>query len=692
MFRISVDTGGTFTDVVVTDRKGHSVIGKALTTHDRVWTGMREALTVAAEELQTDLAGLLGDSELLTYGTTRATNATVTGQTAKTALLVTAGFPDILVLREGGRANAHEFSRDYPEPYIPRRRTFEIPERILADGTVDRPLDEDAVRALLTRLGELGYEAIAVCLLWSVVNPAHERRIGDLIAEILPGTPATLSSTLLPIVREYRRASATAIDASLKPLMQDHLRGLERDLRAEGFGGEVMVSTIQGGIMGIDALIEAPIYTVGSGPAMAPIAAASFSAVEELGGNVIVCDTGGTTFDVGLVRDGALTYSRDSWIGEPWRGHLMGISSVDIRSRGAGGGSIAWIDDGGLLRIGPQSAGSDPGPACYGKGGIEPTVSDAACVLGYFNAEAFLGGRMKLDVAAARTAIARIAGPLGRSIERTAYDMVSIASELMIKAIHEITTTEGLNPRESAIVAGGGAAGLNIMPIARELGCDHVLLPRAASALSATGMQFADLVREETASHHTSSAAFDTDSLAATLAELDARQSAFVASLGKDASGHIRIEHHVEARYEGQVWLIDVQVPEAGVADAAGLEALIAAFHQTHERIFAISDPHSAIEFLTWKSRLIVDVPSPPQKPVPASSAAAVPAASRTCHFAGGIAHETPVFEGEALLAGQRIAGPAIVEEPTTTLVVYPGMHVTVSPFGNYILNMGNAA
>lgn len=687
MFRISVDTGGTFTDVVVADSSGRVVIGKALTTHERIWVGVREALSVAASALGTDLANLLSQSDLLTYGTTRSTNATVTGRVAKTALLVTEGFPDILVLREGGRVNAHDFARDYPEPYIPRRRTFEIPERVLADGSIDRALDEGSVRQLLRKLGRLGYEAIAVCLLWSVANPVHEQRIGSLISEELPGIPYTLSSSLLPIIREYRRASATAIDASLKPLMQEHLRGFEADLRQEGFTGEVMVSTIMGGIMGIGMLIDRPIYTVGSGPAMAPVAASAYSEVERLGGNIIVCDTGGTTFDVGLVRDGHLTYSRDSWIGEPWRGHLMGISSVDVRSLGAGGGSIAWIDDGGLLRVGPQSAGSEPGPACYARGGTQPTISDAACVLGYFNADAFLGGRMKLDVAAARKAIQTIAGRLDRSIEQTAYDMISIASELMIKAIHEVTTTEGLNPRESTIVAGGGAAGINIMPIAQELGCARVLLPRAASALSAAGMQFADLVREETASHHAISTAFDDQGVVATLDRLTNLQSVFLNGMN-DVGGTVT-EHIVEARYAGQVWLIDVTVPDVDLRTGAGQAALAEAFHATHERIFAIRDLDSPIEYITWKSRLTVTVPSPPHGRLAPSDAVPVAAGYRNCFFAACGTVATPIYQGEHLTAGQAIHGPAVIEEPTTTLVVYPETTVSVSPYGNYLLHAG---
>lgn len=689
MYRISVDTGGTFTDVLVTDAAGRYTIGKALTTHERIFNGMREALGVAAATLGLTVAELLQQTALFTYGTTRATNATVTGKTARTALLVTEGFPDVLVLREGGRANAHDFTRDFPAPYIPRRFTFEVPGRIRADGSVSRPFGEAAARHVLERLKAKAFEAVAVSFLWSVANPAHEERMGELIAEMLPGVPFTLSHRLLPVVREYRRASATAIDASLKPLMQAHLKGLEEDLRASGYRNDILVSTTVGGVMLIDELVCAPIHTVKSGPAMAPVAAATFSAVEELGDNVIVCDTGGTTFDVGLVRDGQLTYSRDTWLGGLWTGHLLGISSVDIRSLGAGGGSIGWLDDGGLLRVGPQSAGSSPGPACYGRGGTAPTVSDAACVLGWFNPDAFLGGRMTLDVEAARRAVDGLAARIGRSIEETAYAMITIASELMIKAIHEVTIAEGVNPRESTIVAGGGAAGINILPIARELGCEQVILPRAASALSAAGMQFADIVKEETATAITTSDRFDFAGATAALAALKARLETFLATLGPEARSRARFEAFAEARYPGQVWQLDTPVPGNAVADADGLAALVAAFHQVHERVFAVTDPGSPVEFVNWKMRLTVALAARAENPAAEGPAGDAPAAcaTRRCFFEGGIAHETPVYRGADLKPGHHVEGPAIVEEPTTTLVVYPGTAATVSPRGNYLLS-----
>ena len=486
-YTISVDTGGTFTDVIVTDASGAMTIGKSLTTPDRIFDGMRAAITSAADLLSLSFDQLLTGTGMLIYGTTRATNAIVTKTVAKTAFVTTEGFADILLLKEGGKFNPHDFSQDYPDPFIPRRWTFEVRERMSSEGTASIPFDEESARAVAQAIREHGFEAVAVSFLWSIANPAHELKFAEILAEVAPGLPFTLSHQLNPVVREYRRASATAIDASLKPLMQQHLRGLERDLAAAGFTGELLISTTAGGCNFLQALVEKPIYTIGSGPAMAPMAGLNFSTAEGFGDNVIVCDTGGTTFDVGLVRDGALTYTRDTWLGPQYTGDLMGILAVDMRSIGAGGGSIAWIDDGGLMRVGPHSAGSVPGPACYGNGGTLPPVSDAAGVLGYFDPRFFLGGRMQLDVDAARKAIATIAEPLGLPLEQAAFQILSLASEFMMRAIGDITINEGVNPRESTIVAGGGAAGLNIMMIAKELGCDRVILPKVASALSAAG-------------------------------------------------------------------------------------------------------------------------------------------------------------------------------------------------------------
>lgn len=688
-YRISVDTGGTFTDVVVADAAGIRAIGKALTTPDRIFLGMRAAIDVVAADIGMDGADLLAATDLLIYGTTRATNAVVTKATAKTAFVTSRGFRDILVFKEGGKFDPHDYSVDYPPPYIPRRYTFEIDERIGAQGEVVTPLAERQAREVIETLKARGFEAVAVCLLWSIANAAHEERIGELIEEIMPGVPYTLSHRLVPIVREYRRASAAAIDASLKPLMQAHLSQMERDLRAAGFHGELLVSTSVGGCQHVAELVERPIQTLKSGPAMAPVACKAYTAIENLGRDAIVCDTGGTTFDVGLVRDGSLVYTRDSWLGRRWIGDMISMSTVDVRSVGAGGGSIAWIDPGGLLRVGPQSAGAVPGPACYGQGGDRPTVTDAAVVLGYFDPAFFNGGRMTLDVAAAARVMGKLAAELGQDIERAAFSVITIANELMIKAIHEITVSEGLNPRESVIVAGGGAAGLNIMPIARELGCSTVVLPKMASALSACGMQFSDIVFEQTRSCVTLSGSFDFDGVNAALEAIEARLGAFRRDLKGAQNSTARLELFAEARYRSQVWELDTPLPVRRFRGQADVDGLVEAFHQVHDRVYAVRDEGSQVECVNWVGRLSIMLAAPPAA-VESAAAPYTPQADgiRSAYFGDGGRVETPIYRGTALRPGARIVGPAVIEEPTTTVVVYPGMRARVSGAENYILDL----
>lgn len=686
-FRIAVDTGGTFTDAVIVDETGRQAIGKALTTPARIFEGMRDAIAVTAEEWDLGLDAVLRDAELLIYGTTRATNAVVTGTVAKTAFLTTQGFRDTLVLREGGKFNPHDYATEYPEPYVPRRWTFEIEERIGAEGQVVRPISEAQARGVLEILKARCFEAVAVSLLWAVANDAHELAMARLLDEMLPGVPYTLSHQLIPIVREYRRASATAIDASLKPLMQHHLSEMEEDLRAAGFAGETLVSTSVGGCQHVAELVERPIHTLKSGPAMAPVASKAYCAIEDLGSDIIVCDTGGTTFDVGLVRDGGLVYTRDTWIGQQWLGHLVAMSTVDVRSVGAGGGSIAWIDPGGLLRVGPQSAGAVPGPACYGSGGEKPTVTDAAVVLGYIDPTYFLGGRMTLDVAAARRVVEDLAKRLGKSPEQAAADILTVASELMIKAIHEITVSEGLNPRESIIVAGGGAAGLNILPIAAELGCETVILPKTASALSACGMHFSDIMSEKTMSRVTLSGNFDFDGVNRALAQIDDELEQFRKELPGGGSAGYRKEFFVEARYQAQVWELDTPLPVTRFRDAGDVAALVEAFHSVHDRVYAVRDEGSQVECVNWKGRLSVGLgQAVAAQQAGANTGEPAPQGTRAAYFAEGGEQDVPVYRGSQLGGGAVIAGPAIIEEPTTTIVVYPGMQAAVSKAGNYVL------
>ncbi len=688
-YSISVDTGGTFTDVVVSDDTGNFTVGKALTTPRRVFEGMQRATASAGDVLGLSVTELLQQTNILVYGTTHSTNSLVENKVAKTALLVTEGFPDILVIKEGGKFDAHDFSVDYPEPYIPRRNTFEIAERITSEGEVLEPLDEVQARGVLLQLKEQSFDAVAVSFIWSIANPAHELALAALIEELLPGTPYTLSHQLVAIIREYRRTSATAIDASLKPLMQHHLMEMESDLREAGYAGEILVSTSIGGCMHVEELIERPIHTVQSGPAMSPVAGRTYSDQEGLGGDVIVCDTGGTTFDVGLVRAGNIKFTRETWLGGQWTGHILGISSIDVRSIGAGGGSIAWMDSGGLLRVGPHSAGADPGPACYGRGGDEPTVTDAALVLGYLDTENFLGGRMDLDRDASHRVIGRLAERLNRTPQEAAFAVNNLANELMIKAIQNITISEGLNPRECALVAGGGAAGLGIVHIARELGCKRVLLPKTAGALSACGMQFSDIVAEQTAACVTRTDDFDLEGANGLLEEIGKELEQFAATLTDKGFDQYRIEYLVEARYLFQVWELEVTLPFATFSGPDDIERLVQAFHRVHERVFAVRDDASPVECLNWKGRLSVGLGHGINGVVAQSgTTTAEPHGWREAFFGGTASLKTPVYLGAELPVGARLQGPLVIVEPTTTIVADESTTVHLTGANNYLLEI----
>ena len=685
-WRISVDTGGTFTDVVVADANGHFTIGKALTTRARIFGGLAAALGDAADKLNLSVTQILARTAIFIYGTTRATNAIVTGNVAKTAFLTTAGFPDILVLREGGKFNPHDFSKPFPRPYIARRHTFEINERIDATGAIIKPLVEAQVITVLENLRQQQFEACAVALLWATANPAHERRVAELIETHVPGLPYTLGHALNPILREYRRASSVAIDASIKPLMQAHLRDLQNDLRDAGYAGEILISTTIGGCIDVESVIERPIHTVRSGPAMGPVAGRRYAALENRLEPVLVVDTGGTTFDVSLVRNQQIAITQETWLGERFTGHMLGIPAVDARSVGAGGGSIAWLDDAGLLHVGPQSAGAEPGPACYGRGGTLPTVTDAALVLGYLDPIFFLGGRMQLDVIAAHAAINSVATALGISVEQTAFSIFAVSNETMINAIKDITVSEGIDPAEAVIIAGGGAAGLNIVSIARELACRAVIVPRTASVLSACGMQFSDIQGEASAAAPTRSDLFDRALVNHALDDIDTRLDAFAARLAARGFDQVTRHYRVDAHYTAQVWDLAVDLPAARIHTDSEQVALVEAFHAAHRRVFEVDDRASAVEFLSWTGRLAVALPA---ITVSATGALGTERRSqRDVWFDLDGAIESAVARGDALAVGTSVDGPAIIEEATTTLVLPPGTRATLTSADSFVVEL----
>ena len=676
--RFAVDTGGTFTDLMIEEATGLLRMYKAPTTPADPVVGVLDVLGVAAADMDIPCKELLGRGELLFHGTTRAMNAVLTGNTAKTALLVTEGHPDILLFREGGRTDPFNWTRPYPEPFIPRALTFEVPERVGAEGAVVRPLDEAAAIAVAGELAKREVEAVAVCFLWAMLNPAHESRVGELLCEYLPGVPFTLSHVLNPAPREYRRASSTAIDASLKPVMTSYLRSLDDRLQEAGFRGRVLVVTSNGGVLDSDDVADAPIHSLGSGPAMAPVAGRYYARLDADSDTAVVADTGGTSYDVSLVRRGRIPRTRETWLGAAYFGHMTGFPSIDVKSIGAGGGSIAWVDEGGLLHVGPQSAGADPGPACYQRGGTSPTMTDASLVLGYIDPEYFLGGEMRLNPEAAIAAIRRdVAEPLELDVHEAALAILRLTTEHMARAIEEITINQGIDPRTAVLVGGGGAAGLNSVDIARRLGCQRLLIPEVGATLSAAGALLSELSSSFGATLLTTTDDFDADRVNAVLRGLAERCEAFIAGPGSGAI-ESTIEFEAEARYPYQNWELELPLRVHQFNSADEIEQLRQDFHALHEEVFAIKDPGSAVEVVAWRARVSCRLREEGIRRLQtsASNLQRPAGASRRAHFAetGSVEAELRLFD--AMTPGERLYGPVIIESPVTTVVINPGASV----------------
>ena len=687
--RFAVDTGGTFTDLVLEDERGRLRMFKAPTTPRDPVEGILAAVDAAAAALSMTRADLLARGELFIHGTTRATNAIVTGETARTAFLTTKGHPDVLVLREGGRMEPFNFLVPFPKPYVPRALTFEVPGRVGADGSVYEPLDEAGVLAVIEELRAKEAEAVAVSLLWSTVNPAHEIGVGRLLEKHLPGVPFTLSHVLNPILREYRRASSTCIDASLKPLMSRYVGGLQERLGEAGFGGRLLMLTSKGGVMDAEELAAAPIHSVGSGPSMAPIAGRRFSRLDAKAATAIVADTGGTTYDVSLVRRGEIPMTPETWLGQRYRGHILGFPSVDVKSIGAGGGSIARVDEGGLLHVGPQSAGAAPGPACYGRGGTRPTLTDASLILGHIDPDYFLGGAMTLDLAEAEKSISRdVAEPLGLTLQEAASAILRLATENMVGAIEEITIHQGIDPRGAALIGGGGAAGLNSVAIARRLGCRSLVIPEVGAALSAAGAMMSDLRADRRSMFFTATDRFDFKGANATLRKLGERCRVFIRGPGKGAA-ESAVDFYVEARYKHQIWEIDLALPFSRFKSKKDVARARAAFDAAHEEVFAFRDPSSEVEFVGWRAVARCRLRKRRFGRLSREKArkAKLPK-RRRAFFEGKGEVNARVLAFDAMKPGDAARGPAIVESPFTTVVIDPGARAARTRSGSLLITL----
>ena len=679
--RAAIDIGGTCTDFVL-EKGQQSFAYKFPTVPDDLVSGVLKGLEEIATAQGRTLSSLLGEVSTIVHGTTVATNALLTGNVARTALLVTEGHRDIMVLREAGRFGLPLFDHGIPnpEPFVERALTFEVPERIDADGAIVRDLDDARVVEVAKRLVAEGVEAVAVCFLWSVANPSHELRVASLLERHAPGIRISLSHRVNPCVREYRRASSTCINAALTPLVGEYVAHLRDTLRENGFDGELWLGTSEGTILPAERI--APIHQVRSGPALGPVAAAR--ALEEEQAEApfaILIDAGGTTFDVSLLREGRAARSQETWIGRPYLGHMTGFPSVDVRSIGAGGGSIARLEEGRRLRIGPQSAGAVPGPACYGRGGDDATLTDASVLLGFQDLARFTGIPDEQGRALAEDAITRaVAGPLGIGVERAAEAMFQVFLEECAAAIVEMSVEQGSDPRGAWLVATGGTAGIAAAALAKRLGCGPVLFPATAPVNCAAGGLLSDISQRFSVTRPVLGEEVNETLIGELSSELEAQCARFAREL-RVPSRDIRVEFSVVAKYHNQSW--EIEVPFCPSRDRTR-ESLTDRFHAEHERHHHHHDPGSEVAFVTWQA--LATLPRTATKAILVTPSEERPRTWRRVRFPGKQPCEVDVVGSAALTPAQVREGPLIVETALTTIVVDPESSITASESGALVV------
>jgi 5-oxoprolinase (ATP-hydrolysing)/N-methylhydantoinase A len=701
-YRVGIDIGGTFTDLALLEEQtGRLYWHKVLTTPEAPEEGALRGLR--------ELCGLVGagiaDLTALIHATTLVTNALIERKGARTALLTTEGFRDILEVGREQRYAIYDLFLRYPEPLVPRRWRIGIPERITRDGTIRRPLDVEAVRRAARVLAAEGVEAVAVAFLHAYRNPVHERQAAAVLREELAGVSVCTSSEICPEIGEFERVSTTVCNAYVQPLVDRYLRHLQEALVREGFRGRFLMMLSNGTMVTVENARRFPVRLLESGPAAGALAVGYVG--RRVGRTDLVgLDMGGTTAKVCLVRDGRPRVTTTMEVARvhrftPGSGLVVRTPVVDMIEIGAGGGSIARVDRMGLLRVGPQSAGADPGPACYGRGGREPTVTDACVVLGYFDPTAFLGGTMRLDQEAARAAVERVARSLGLDLVRAAWGVFAVVCESMAQAARLYLVERGQDPRRYALMAFGGAGPAVASRVARLLGIRQVLVPPASGVASALGMLVAPVGFEFGRSLTGEIGQLDWTAVGRALAEMEAEGRALALAAGA-AQTEVRVERRAEMRYLGQFHDLEVPVPAPLPADPAGY--LRAAFHEAYTRQYGAALEGYPVQALNWRVLVLAPVKEVDlagavrarggagrglkgRRPVYIPEEAGRKGSSETGRFV-----DVPVYDRYALAPGYAVVGPAIVEEGEATTLLWPGDGLRVDRAYNLVIEVAGAA
>ena len=665
--RVGVDVGGTFTDVIVHEADGRARVHKLLSTppdYDRAVVDAVSGLTTNGR------AGTVGE---VVHGTTVATNAVIERLGAETALVTTRHFRDVLELRRLRIPHMYDLFWRKPPPLVERRLRFEVSERMAADGTVVRPLDEADVRTVAARLRELGIDSVAVCFLHSYLYPEHEQRTGAILAEALPGATISLSSEILREQREYERTATTVVNAYVRPLMSSYIDRIRTGLDELGLDrAPLSIMQSSGGVMTSDDAKLRPVFALESGPAAGVVAALGMAQRLRIE-NAIAFDMGGTTAKASLIEHGAISRGREYEVGGSisagsrlirGAGELLRVPTIDIAEVGAGGGSIAWLDPAGGLQVGPRSAGAEPGPACYGRGGVEPTVTDANVVLGFIPAGEVGDGEITIRRELAEAAVERVATPLGLTVLEAADGIHRIANARMTRALRSVSSEKGRDPRDFAIIAYGGSGPVHASGLAGELGATTILVPAVAGLFSAVGLLFARPEFHEVRSCHLDVDAVDPQTIVSLLDEMEA-------VLMRAFAGRAEPEwaRTADLRYGGQSWEIEVELPD-GPVDGQLLAALRARFEDEHELLYGVRGrPGSPVEVRAVRLAALGQAAAPPSFDV---ADPLVRERQPTRHmWLGGVTEEVPV-RSRASIGAEPEAGPLLVDEYDTTVVV-PG-------------------
>ena len=683
MYRVCIDTGGTFTDCVVLDGEGRLHQFKAPTTPEDFSEGVLNTIVDAAAYFGLSTREFLQQTEWLVHGTTVSTNALVQRKLSPTALITTKGFRDIIEMRRSAKIETHSMYEAYIPPYeplVPRRLRFTVSEMTKASGEIATPLDERELRDVLERVKEQKIEALAICFINSYANSANEIQAAEICAQELPGVFISCSSLLLPKMGEYERESTCVINAAVGPIVKKYLTKLESSLRDAGFDNQLLVVQANQFVQSVDAVIAKPVYLTGSGPAAGPAGAAYLGGIigED---NFIIGDMGGTTWDASVVKDRKVSLKVGEWLGDD----RLGIKVADVISVGAGGGSIAWIDPLGLLQVGPQSASAVPGPACFGRGGTEPTVTDAAVILGYIDPDNFNGGKLKLQPELSRQAMSKIADAMHMSIEEAAEAVFTTVNHTMADATAEISTHKGYDVRDFSLLAIGGGGPLCGPSVAQILGVRRTIVPRYASAFCAWSMFFLDIGRDYVRSHLARSDKVDVavvNRLYRDMAD-EALRDVEAFHVGID---DLVVEKSAEVRYQGQYHVLEIKLPDHEITDA-DIRDMEKRFHVLHEELFTFSLPWVALEMINLRVTAKINsvkVPIPRRELASADPSKAL-LATKECYF-GGKRAPVPVYDGDKLEAGNVIRGAAIIQEPTVTTVIPADSVCAVDAFGNYII------